>query len=542
MKTRRLLLICGVAVMVLITLFLWRNSPTNTAVAQTPSPLRSEQALIDDLVLANRMLASQELGFLDAYGHVSVRSRNNPNHFFISRYVSPGIVTAGDIIENDLDSKPVAGERSDQYQERFLHGEVYRARPDVRAIVHSHTPELVAFSVNSVPLRSGDNVVPIFDIRNVNSGRSGILSTPPLARAFAQSLGRSDAILLLGHGAVVVGPSIYNAVSSASGLRTAARIQQQLISMGGTWDSNPRRVTAPADTASRGTTPPPAAQPVVPSGTGGGTGGDRAWEYWKQLVMPDLAGPNRIPRAGTTARQATSPDQAAIDDLVLANRMLASKDLGILDAFGHVSVRNPRNPNHYFISRYISAGVVKAADIIENDLDSKPVAGPRSDEYQEVYIHGEIYKARPDVMAVLHAHTPEILAFAESSVALRPVVNGGTFIGDGLPLHDIRKFDLRETLIRTPALGRSVGMMLGNKPGVLLKGHGIALTDASLRALVVRAYNLRMNARIQQQAIALGGKVTYLEDPQDATAPPPAPPDAAYNRGWEYWKQIVSTN
>jgi ribulose-5-phosphate 4-epimerase/fuculose-1-phosphate aldolase len=209
-------------------------------------------------------------------------------------------------------------------------------------------------------------------------------------------------------------------------------------------------------------------------------------------------------------------------------------------------VRSARNPGHYFISRYVSAGVVKAGDIIENDLDSKPVAGPRSDEYQEVYMHGEIYKARPDVMAVLHAHTPEILAFTESSVLLRPVVNGGTFIGDRLPLHDIRKFDPRETIIRTLALGRSVAMALDKKPAVLLKGHGIALTDASLRLLVVRAYNLRMNARIQQQAIALGGKVTYLEDPPPVPAPAALPnasgADAAYNRGWEYWKQIVSTS
>src|SRR5262249_45111434 len=202
----------------------------------------------------------------------------------------------------------------------------------------------------------------------------------------------------------------------------------------------------------------------------------------------------------------STPEEVLINDLVLANRMLASKELGILDAYGHVSVRNPRNPNHYFISRYVSAGVVKATDIIENDLDSKPVAGPPSDEYQEVYMHGEIYKARPDVMAVLHAHTPEILAFTETSVSLRPVVNGGTFIGAGFPLHDIRKFDPRETIIRTPSLGRSVAMALGKSPAVLLRGHGIALTDSSLRNLVVRAYNLRMNARIQQQAIALGGR------------------------------------
>ncbi len=519
MKTRTFLVICVVAMVSLVTFF-----------AQTPGPSRPEQALIDDLVLANRMVASQELGFVDVYGHVSVRSRVNPNHFFISRYVSPGIVTAADIIENDLDSKPVAGERNDQYQERFLHGEIYKARPDVMAITHSHTPELVAFSVSSVPLRNGDILVPNYDIRKFNNGRSGILSTPALAHSFAESLGKNNAILLLGHGAVVVGSSIFNVVSSANGLRTAARVQQQLISMGGKWDSNPRRVAAVAQAQA-------SAQGVVPSGTGGGTGGERAWEYWKQLVTPDITGPNKLPRTGTTPPAA--PNQAVINDLVLANRMLASKELGILDAFGHVSVRNPRNPNRYFISRYVSAGVVTAADIIENDLDSKPAAGPRSDEYQEVYIHGEIYKTRPDVMAVLHAHTPEILAFTESSVALRPVVNGGTFIGDTLPLHDIRKFDPRETLIRTPELGRSVAMVLGNKPAVLLKGHGIALTDSSLQGLVVRAYNLRMNARIQQEAIALGGKVTYLEPP--APAAPNAAGEAGYNRGWEYWKQIVST-
>ena len=179
-------------VIALLTSFACVDPPAESPVAETPAASHPEQALIDDLVLANRMLASEELDFLDAYGHVSVRSRIDPSHFFISRYVSPGIVTADGIIENDLDSKPVTGERSDQYGERFLHGELYRARPDVMAIVHSHTPELVAFSVSSVPLRSGDTVVPIFDIRKINNGRSGILSTPVLARSFAESIGDSN--------------------------------------------------------------------------------------------------------------------------------------------------------------------------------------------------------------------------------------------------------------------------------------------------------------------------------------------------------------
>lgn len=207
-------------------------------------------------------------------------------------------------------------------------------------------------------------------------------------------------------------------------------------------------------------------------------------EYWKQLMTPRISGPNSIPRAEAGR---TSPDET-INDLVLANRMLASMELGILDSSGHVSVRNPRNPNRYFISRYVSAGVVKASDIIENDLDSRPVAGARSDEYQEVYMHGEIYKARPDVMAVMHSHTPEFVAFSDSSVTLRPVVNGGVFIGDGLPLHDIRKFDPRESIIRTPELGKSVASALGKKPGLLLKGHGsrtyrLILAGSSLESI-----------------------------------------------------------
>ena len=276
------------------------------------------------------------------------------------------------------------------------------------SIVHSHTPELVAFGVSSVRLRSGDEEVPVYDIRKFNNGRSGILDTPALARSMAQTLGKNNAVLLLGHGAVITGSSVLNVVSSSNSLRSAAQLQQQLILMGGSFDANPRRVAPNAPPA-----PPRAA--VVPTGTGGGAGGDRAWEYWKQLVTPLITGPNKLPRADTS-RAGTSPDQETINNLVIANRLLASSELGILGPTGHVSVRSPRNPNHYFISRYVSAGVVKASDIIENDLDSKPVAGPRSDEYQEVYMHGEIFKARPDVMAVLHSHTQELVAFTDSSV------------------------------------------------------------------------------------------------------------------------------
>src|SRR4029450_2840704 len=459
------------------------------------------------------------------------RTHNTPNHVYISRYIAPGLVTAADIIENDLDGNAVGGERKDEYQERFIHGEIYRARPDVMAMVHSHPPELVAFGISSARLRAGDRDVAVYDVRKDNDGRFRIIDTPALGRAMTQALGKDDSVLLWGHGAVVVSSSVYGVVSGANSLRVSAQVQQQLIAMGGTFDSNPRRV---APNAPGGNAPRVA---VVPNGTGGGSGGDRAWEYWKQLVTPGIAGPNRIPRPYATA---ASPQQQTIYDLVLANGSLSPRDLRILDASGHVSVRDPSNPNHYYISRYVSAGVVKASDIIENDLDSKPVAGPRPDEYQEVYMHGAIYKARPDVKAVLHSHTSEFVAFSDSSVALRPVVNQGRFIGEGLPLHDIRKFDPRETIIRTPALGQSVADALGKAPGVLLKGHGIALTGPSVQDLVVRAYNLRMNARIQQQAIGLRGEISYLQGQPASTEAEATTAGSGSNRSWEYWKQFYT--
>ncbi len=544
---RRVSLVLAIS---LLAYLLESCTPTEAPPNEARSSANPEQALIEELVLANRMLASSELGVLDAFGHVSVRSRTNPNHFYIARYVSPGIVTTSDIIENDLDSKPVAGPRPDEYQEVYIHGEIYKTRPDVMAVMHSHTPELVAFSISSVPLRNGDTPVPIWDSRKFNNGRSAGVNNAASGHAVAETLGSNNAVLLLGHGAVVASGSIYNLVSSANGLRNTARLHQTMIAMGGLWDPNPRRVTvqaaAPAPAPEQ-----PAQQDPVPNGTGGGRGGDRAWEYWKQMVLKETGG--SVPATTPPAPQVpASPDDAIKQDLALASRMLASPELGILDAFGHVSVRNPRDPNHYFIPRYVSAGVVTANDIIENDLDSKAVGAPRNDQFQEIYMHGEIYKARPDVMAVIHAHTPEIVAFTQSSIELRPVMNGGTFIGDGLPMFDIRKFDPRETIITSAALGRGVAEVMGNKPAVLLTGHGVAITDLSLYSLISRAYNLRMNAKIQQQAIALRGQIVYF-DGQPAPSGPvvqqaPLVPSGdgggptGSDRAWEYWKRIISLN
>ena len=142
---------------------------------------RAEQALLDDLAVANRIL-TKELGILDIQAHVTARSLTNPNHYYIARFIGPGDVVTSDFIENDLDSKPVDGPRNDQAREIYLHGEIFKARPDVMAVVHAHTQEFVAFGLSSVPLWNGDSVLPVFDLRPFNKGRSGIISSPALAQ------------------------------------------------------------------------------------------------------------------------------------------------------------------------------------------------------------------------------------------------------------------------------------------------------------------------------------------------------------------------
>src|SRR5687767_3030657 len=187
------------------------NQSSNESVAQAAAS-HPEQPLIEALVLASRMLARPELEVMGAQGHVSVRSQRDPSHYYIARYVSAGIVSTSDIIENDLDSNPVGGPRSDQFEEVHLHGQIYKSRPDVMAVVHAHPPELIAFSVSSVPLVDGDNRVPVWDIRPVNNGQAGIVNTPELGRSMAQALGSSEAILLLGHGVVATSNTLNGVV------------------------------------------------------------------------------------------------------------------------------------------------------------------------------------------------------------------------------------------------------------------------------------------------------------------------------------------
>jgi len=238
--------------------------------------------------------------------------------------------------------------------------------------------------------------------------------------------------------------------------------------------------------------------------------------------------------AQTSPVSAGPVDPSLIEDLVAANRILAME--GIVDAYGHVSVRHPANPNRYLLSRSMAPALVTAGDIMEYDLDSVPVDAKGRRSVLERFIHGEVYKARPDVNAVIHTHSPTVVPFSITQVPLRAVMHNATFLWVGVPVWEIRDAGGPGTdmLVRTRALGRSLAATLGNKPVALMRGHGNVVAASDLQMAVRYAYYTEVNARAQLQAIQLGGPITYIS-PEEGAARDKNPGDFA--RAWELWKR-----
>jgi ribulose-5-phosphate 4-epimerase/fuculose-1-phosphate aldolase len=236
---------------------------------------------------------------------------------------------------------------------------------------------------------------------------------------------------------------------------------------------------------------------------------------------------NRFP-----PKSAGPADAKLIEDLVAANRILA--DQGVVDGYGHVSARHNLDANRYLLSRSLAPELVTADDILEYDLDSTAVDAKGRQLYLERFIHGEIYKARPDVKAIVHNHSPSIIPFGDSTVPLRPMYHMAAFIGEGVPVFEIRKVaGTANMLIGNFTAGHALSATLGKKSAVLMRGHGAVVVGPSLPVAVGRSVYLEINARLQMQAIMIGGPITYLspEEAQKAT-----PPDN-YQRAWDLWKQ-----
>jgi ribulose-5-phosphate 4-epimerase/fuculose-1-phosphate aldolase len=201
-------------------------------------PADTDEQRIADLITANHILFSQ--GVLDAYGHVSVRSLQRPDHYFISRSRAPGLVAREDILELDGDSVPIGRSSEPLYLERFIHGEIYRARNDVQGIVHAHAAAIIPYSVTNVPLRpifhmAGflPDVVPVFESRSSGDMRDNLLIDSQASGVLlASALGAYSVVLMRGHGMVVVGPSVRHAVFRSIYTVANAKIETDAIRLG----------------------------------------------------------------------------------------------------------------------------------------------------------------------------------------------------------------------------------------------------------------------------------------------------------------------
>jgi ribulose-5-phosphate 4-epimerase/fuculose-1-phosphate aldolase len=184
--------------------------------------------------------------------------------------------------------------------------------------------------------------------------------------------------------------------------------------------------------------------------------------------------------AQTSPTSGSAIDPAVIEDLVVANRILA--DQGVLDGLGHVSIRHPTNPSRYLMSRSLAPALVTPDDIMEYDLDSNPVDAKGRSSFIERFIHGEIYKLRPDVTAVIHSHSPSVIPFGISQVPMRATYVMASFLAAGVPVFDIRKAgSAGDLLVRNAQFGKALAETLGDKNVVLMRGHGEAVVAASLQ-------------------------------------------------------------
>jgi ribulose-5-phosphate 4-epimerase/fuculose-1-phosphate aldolase len=231
-----------------------------------------------------------------------------------------------------------------------------------------------------------------------------------------------------------------------------------------------------------------------------------------------------------------SASKALIDDLVAASRILAQHD--VLDAYGHVSARSDKYPERFIMSRSLAPALVTAADLMELDADSEPLPGDKRKGFLERYIHGEIYRARPEVMAVVHSHSPSVIPFGVTRTKLRPIYHMGSFLWSGAPVFDIRKVrEENDLLIRDNSLGKALATTLSSHTCVLMRGHGMTVSGDSVPEAVFRAIYTEMNARLQLQATQLEGPIEFLSDEEGRGS-------TVSNRGtverpWELWKKEV---
>jgi HCOMODA/2-hydroxy-3-carboxy-muconic semialdehyde decarboxylase len=228
-----------------------------------------------------------------------------------------------------------------------------------------------------------------------------------------------------------------------------------------------------------------------------------------------------------------------INDLAAASRILAAQ--GVVDGFGHVSIRHPDAPERYFLSRSMAPAQVTPQDIIEYDLDSNAVNAEGRGSFLERFIHGQIYRARPDVMAVVHTHSPSVIPFGLVGTQMRAMFHNAAFIAGGVPVFDIsEKFGDTDMLVSDNDKGVALAAIMDGKNVVLMRGHGAVACGDTLQTAVFRAAYTEVNARVQHwtNALAGGGPVAALSKEEGALAD--VPNQAACMRAWNLWRSELS--
>lgn len=231
-------------------------------------------------------------------------------------------------------------------------------------------------------------------------------------------------------------------------------------------------------------------------------------------------------------------DSAQLPDLVTANHILY--DRGVLDAFGHVSVRHEKFQNKFLLGRNKAPGLMTAQDIIEFDLEGQPLNAAGRSVYLERFIHSEIYKARPDVMAIVHSHSPSVVPFSVvKNSPFRAVCHMAGFIGTSAPVFEIRDFggDGTDLLITNKALGEGLAKTLGSRALVLMRGHGSTVVAETLKIAVYRAVYTEVNARTQSEASRLG-EITFLSEAESQATVKSI--EGQVERAWGFWQKTGS--
>ena len=229
-----------------------------------------------------------------------------------------------------------------------------------------------------------------------------------------------------------------------------------------------------------------------------------------------------------------------IADLAAASRILATQ--GVVDGFGHVSMRHPDTSERYLMSRSMAPALVTPDDIIEYDLDSVPCKEHGPNNFLERFIHGEVYKSRPDIMSVVHSHSPSVIPFGLVNSKMQAMFHNAAFLAMGVPVFDIRdQFGITNMLISDSSKGLALADTLGNKNVALMRAHGSIACGASLQTAVFRAVYTEVNARIQHWALALGSDNNIAALSQEEGGLADAPNQTAGLRAWDLWRRQVQT-